>query len=110
MCMTRTCKCKFVLKITCDFYRKDESRLFSLQVASCCWAMPHLRRIIRMWQQGKKPVAIVRELAPGRHLHNFVISTISTSFLLRDMIRDKAFSMMQVHTIRRANLLASSYY
>ena len=67
--MTRTCKCKFVLKIMCDFCCKGESRLFSLQVASCCWTMPRClsayarERIIRMWQHGKTPAAIVRELA-----------------------------------------------
>ena len=51
------------------FYCKGESRLFSLQVASCGWTMPRClsayacERIICMWQQGKTPMAIIRELA-----------------------------------------------
>ena len=57
----------FVLKITCDYIAK--ASLDSLQVAFCCWIMPRClsayahKRIIRMWQQGKTPAAIVRELA-----------------------------------------------
>ena len=63
-------KCKFVLKITCDFITKASRDYFQVfQVASCCWTMPcrlsayARERIIRMWQQGKTPAAIVRELA-----------------------------------------------
>ena len=135
-----------MLKITCDFYRKDESRLFTLQVGSCCWTIPiYLRLDQGIWAgrpaqirsavihyKGNRGIhgqyaraSLVNQTPPIRRrpficdiMHrrdrerttnslrqNFTINcdgvrqanlapTISTSFPVQDMMRDKALSIM----------------
>ena len=70
-CVTRTCKCKFVLKITCDFIAKASLDYFHFKllpvsgqclapVSGQCMSAYASERIICMWQP---PAAIVREPA-----------------------------------------------
>ena len=61
--MTRTCECKFVVNITCDLFRKGESRLFLFKLLPVAGHASPSERLRLQKDHSYVAAAIIRELA-----------------------------------------------